>query len=251
MPDTAIRPFREDIARAKELARHARGLPETNPPERLLRDDILRAAWMFAVGAMDAYFCDAYADLIAATLMAKSHEPTKVLPPFVEKIEIPVAAVLADYSHRQNWKWRMAARQMMADQNSLRIKTIKEWFNPFFVRGKKLFYDMVPLWIVKSTATARVFGMDPASFTASKQNIANDALESRFQTIVQRRHDCIHTCDRPSNSPQVINSAGTVDNVIRDIEFIVVHSNLHIDAEFKAWLIAARFSVATVARVGY
>ena len=39
--------------------------------EELLRDDLLRSAWMFSVGAMDAFFCDLYADLLASVLMSK------------------------------------------------------------------------------------------------------------------------------------------------------------------------------------
>ena len=43
--------------------------------EKLLRSDLLRSAWMFAVGALDAYFCDAYTDIIAATASSKSRQP--------------------------------------------------------------------------------------------------------------------------------------------------------------------------------
>ena len=31
---------------------------------------------MFAVGALDAYFCDAYTDVIAATIISKSRQLT-------------------------------------------------------------------------------------------------------------------------------------------------------------------------------
>ena len=206
---------------------------------------------MFAVGAMDAYFCDAYTDLITATLQSKSYQATIALPDFVGKVKIPVTAVLVNYPVRQNWKWRMAARQMMSDQNALQIKTIKSWFNPFFRKGHKIFFDLIPTWVGRTGATARVFGIAPANYIAAGHGAANDSLVRRFEDIVQRRHDCIHTCDRPANQPQPINSPGTVVNVIKDIEFIVENSDVHIDAEFRTWLRGCGFSTITVNQVGF
>ncbi len=251
MPETAITPFREDIARAKTLVTHARPLPSTAAPDKLLRDDILRSAWMFAVGAMDAYFCDAYTDLITAMLQGKTYEPAIQLPDFVGRVKIPVTAVLVNYPVRQNWKWRMAAREMMADQNALQIKTIKSWLNPFCRNGHKLFQDVLVTWAAQPTATARIFGIDPANYTIAHRDTCNEALIRRFEEIVQRRHDCIHTCDRPASQPQRINSAGTVANVIRDVEFLVEQSDAHIDTEFRAWLRTCGFSVVTVNQLGY
>ena len=75
MPQTALRHFQEDIKRARALVRHAAGLACPSDAERLLRDDVLRSAWMFAVGALDAYFCDAYTDLVATTINANPHPP--------------------------------------------------------------------------------------------------------------------------------------------------------------------------------
>ncbi len=67
--------FDEDIERAEVLCSHAKNLPAS-----VLKDDILRAAWMMAVGACDAFFCDAYADLISRTLRAKDLEPSIDVP---------------------------------------------------------------------------------------------------------------------------------------------------------------------------
>ena len=63
MPATALQHFREDIARAKAIVSHAAPLPLSTGGEKLLRSDLLPSAWMFAVGALDAYFCDAYTDI--------------------------------------------------------------------------------------------------------------------------------------------------------------------------------------------
>jgi hypothetical protein len=235
VPLSAITPFRTDLQRAQSLREHASGLPATTGEERLLRDDVLRSTWMFAVGAMDAYFCDAYADLVAATLQAKSAEPTVRLPEFVMKVKVPVATILTPYASRTNWRWRMAARAMLADQTSLDLDRIKSWFNPFFKPRPTFFKDVVPVWVTKRGATKRLFGVDPTRYTAADQVRATEAFRGRFELIVQRRHDCIHTCDRPLNAPQRIHSAGTVANVIRDVEFIVENCNTHVDTEFRLW----------------
>ena len=80
MPATAFQHFREDIARAEAIRAHASTLPEGTGAERLLRSDLLRSSWMFAVGALDAYFCDAYTDLVAAAVNSKSRQPGILLP---------------------------------------------------------------------------------------------------------------------------------------------------------------------------
>jgi hypothetical protein len=49
---------------------------------------------MFAVGALDAYFCDAYTDLVAATIISKSRQTTIILPDWFLEIEFPVRAIL-------------------------------------------------------------------------------------------------------------------------------------------------------------
>ncbi len=61
---------------------HGDKLPVATPEQQMLRSDILRSSWMFAVGALDAYFCDAYTDIVAATIIAKSRQPNVTLPDF-------------------------------------------------------------------------------------------------------------------------------------------------------------------------
>jgi len=45
---------------------------------------------MFAVGALDAYFCNAYTDLIAATVSFKSRRPAITLPESFYEIKFPI-----------------------------------------------------------------------------------------------------------------------------------------------------------------
>jgi hypothetical protein len=72
MPTTPKRHFDEDIARATSIVAHASPLPSTTLAGQLLRDDLLRSAWMFGVGAMDAYFSDAYVHMLTTALRAKN-----------------------------------------------------------------------------------------------------------------------------------------------------------------------------------
>ena len=207
MPATALRHFTQDLSRAAALVAHASLLPAGTPEERLVRSDVLRSAWMFAVGALDAYFCDAYADIVAAAVISRSrHEPT-VLPEFFYDVKVPIRAVLEPYAH-QNWRWRMAARKMMERENVLSLATIQTLFNKFFRRGQRFFRDLLPTWIVHPDARRRLFGITGARFVALTGNArtnaldnAQELLENGFWAIFQRRHDCIHNCEWRAAAP--------------------------------------------------
>lgn len=131
MPATALQHFQEDVARARAIVAHADPLPKTTDAERRLRSDLFRGAWMFAVGALDAYYCDAYTDIVAATASSKSRQPGITLPSWVYEIKFPLRAILEEYDN-PNWRWRMAARKMMERENVTRFSTIQTLFNKFF-----------------------------------------------------------------------------------------------------------------------
>ena len=95
MPNTAKQRFNEDISRSHSILAHAKRLASKHEAKALLRDDLLRSAWMHRVGAMDAYFCDAYADLLAHILRAKNLQPAIKLTSSIEKIAFPVGAIFA------------------------------------------------------------------------------------------------------------------------------------------------------------
>ena len=137
MPATALQHFTEDIARARAIVGHAEPLPHATSAGKLLRSDLLRSAWMFAVGALDAYFCDAYTDMIAATAGSKSRQPTITLPEWVYEVKFPLRAILEEYDN-ENWRWRMAARKMMERENVISLKAVQDLFNKFFRTGKVL-----------------------------------------------------------------------------------------------------------------
>lgn len=166
MPTTALSHFVQDIERSKTLVLHGDSLPYTTPDQQLLRSDVLRSGWMFAVGALDAYFCDAYTDIVAATIIAKSRQQNINLPDFFYDIKFPVRAILEPYTQNENWRWRMAARKMMERENVLSLNSIQSLFNKFFTKGNKFFRDLVGGWIGKPGAKTRLFGITPATYNA-------------------------------------------------------------------------------------
>lgn len=259
MPATAFAHFQEDISRARAILNHANPLPTGTATESLLRSDLLRSSWMFAVGALDAYFCDAYSDVVASTLCSKSRQASAVLPDFFTKIMIPVRAVLADYAERENWRWRMAARRMMEQENVLKLDTIQGLFKPFFPPDRRFFKPyLLDAWITHADADKRVFGIRGADFAALNDGDKNaarsralDKMEGRFSDIIQRRHDCIHNCDRPRMAPQPLSTGSTVLKVIQDVDFFVRRCNEHINIEFPLFLGRIGCNAATIAATGY
>lgn len=236
---------------------HAGPLGRSTPAEKLLRSDLLRSAWMFAVGALDAYFSDAYTDIVAATASSKSRQPAIKLPEWVYEIKFPLRAILEEYDN-ENWRWRMAARKMMERENVVSLKAVQDLFNKFFRNGRKFFRDQLDAWMSRPDAKIRLFGITQADYLAKNsqdKHAAREAairqFEDRFRTIFQRRHDCIHNCDRPRISPQPLESGGKVLKVIQDVEFLVDRCDAHINSEFKEFLVGVGCSAATIAQAGY
>ncbi|MDB4777832.1 hypothetical protein OAG68_00080 [bacterium] len=259
MPSTALGHFNEDLDRARAIVNLAQPMPVATAEQSLLRSDLLRSGWMFAVGALDAYFCDAYTDVIAACLIAKSNQGAVSTPSFLDEIKIPVSAVIESYNLRDNWKWRMAARRMMRHDHLYDLSKIQKLFNKF-CRKDEGFYksNLMDTWLQRTGVTSRLMGVQRAAYLAmtpadkrKQQGDSRDAMLVRMKTIVQRRHDCIHNCDRPSNSPQTLDRPGTVRNVIKDIKFVVHGCDSHINSEFKVFLSGLGFSAATIQAVGY
>ncbi len=246
MLDTAKAHFAEDLQRARKLQAHALGISVGN-----LRGDILRAAWMMGVGACDAYFSDAYADLIARTLRAKDLEKAIDLPDRLNNLKIPVIAVIRQANG--GWRWRMAARELIEDENVLALDKIKTLFNQFFRnRHKLLTIETIEGWILHRNAKSRLFGMTSTAFRAlsnqQKNAARKDALDKfneLFGEIFQRRHDCIHNCDRPKTALQQI-SAVAVKKRLEDVEFLVCRAHDALTAEFPIYLRTLGFSAVTL-----
>lgn len=250
MLQTAKRHFDDDLNRAQALLDHAIRMPQGT-----LRGDILRAAWMMTVGGCDAYFSDAYADLICRALRAKELQPEVDIPDRLNNLKVPVVAVIRQ-QHLGGWRWRMAARELIEDENVLSLEKIKHLFNHFFRKSQKLLTkETIEAWITHNQAKTRNFGISRADYRALAAQAKNhakeralDRLHVRFDGIFQRRHDCIHNCDRPLTALQPIANV-TVEKCIQDIRFIVERCHEGFVAEFPVYLANLGFSGVTKNRV--
>lgn len=247
---TAKRHFDEDLARARGLLAHARTLPADT-----LQHDILRASWMMAVGASDAYFCDAYGDLLARTLRAKGIQPAVTFPERLNNLKVPVKAVLRD--GHEGWRWRMVARDLIEKENVLSLKKIRELFSQFFRDGHKILnMDMIETLILHRDAKSRMFGITATQYraltAAADKNKAKKAavthMEDHFDILFQRRHDCIHNCDRPKLALQGI-TPENAEKTIDDVHFLVGRCNDAFTPEFPTYLTGLGFNAVTRNRV--
>lgn len=258
MPRTAKSHFDEDVSRARALIEQAHSMPDATPSQKLLKEDILRSGIMFGVGAVDAYFCDAYADVVAKILRAKTSQAQIELPPAIENITLPVSALFHSATDRENWKWRMAARGIVEKDNVLSLFKIQQLFNPFFRQGHKIFDPpMVDNLVVSRNAPSRVTGMTRTEYRQKSGPALNKARKSikskikdRYSKIFQRRHDCIHNCDRPKLSMQTI-SYTRAEKVVSDLNLLVDIIDPHIESEFNELLNHIGCDAITRNQVGY
>jgi hypothetical protein len=258
MPITAKKHFDEDIGRARALLEHAKPLPAARADEVLLRNDIFRSAWMYAVGAMDAYFCDAYVDMLARLLRAKNMQSNLHLTSKVQQIALPVGTIMSPPKVRDNWKWRNAAKDMLERDNMISVEKIRDSFNPFLRFGHKLFEaSTITAFVDGYRPPQRLLGMSASDYRklAGKpledaQKAARRKITGRYQELCQRRHDCIHNCDRPKATIQGISETST-DKALNDIEMLVSFCDSHFEDEFNQYLRTAGATSATRNSTGY
>lgn len=252
---TPINHFNADIQRARDLNVHA-----TNLPAGPIKYDVFRLAWMMTVGSLDAYFCDAYGDLVARTFRAKRMQPAVDLPARMKNIMVPIPVVLDNHLN-DGWLWRMIARDLIEKDNVLSVKKIKELFNVFFRDTHKLFTaNGAPLdrWIERQQTMNRLFGFQRTQYRRATGNAksklkkeALEQMEERLSMIFQRRHDCIHNCDRPKIAVNIRNLTTTyVRGVITDIEYIVYRCHEDLTSEFPIFLTNLGFNSVTRNNVG-
>ncbi len=244
--------FDDDTLRARALNTHA-GTINT----LILKDDVARAAWMMAVGAVDAYFCDAYADLCARALQAKQLQTNLTIPDALGNLQIPAFAVIRP-SASDNWRWRMATREMIEKHTVLSLKEVKGLFNRFCRDNHKLFSNPhFDAWIVHRSAPQRLFGVSASRYRqlrgsakSSQRDDSRKTLDERFGMVFQRRHDCIHNCDRPKVALVRDGlSMNQIGKVIDDVTFLVGRFEDVMLVEFPLWLDSLGINAATKARV--
>lgn len=251
MPSTALSHFNQDISRAKDLRVHADSLPIST-----LKDDIYRASWMIAIGALDAYFCDAFADVLSKILIAKSIDSNVQLSPRIRSLKLPINSIVNAQNTTSNWKWRNAARDLIEKDNVLSIDKIKDLFNHIMdEKNKILTKPMMEDWLINKSAKHRLMGISPTAYKKlskedkeKKRKSILEKLTNRYASLIQRRHDCIHNCDRPKVSLTKISSSDVV-KVIEDIEFLITTLDSHIDKNLRRHLLSIGCSKTLVRRV--
>lgn len=246
--------FQQDIARASALVAHAVPLSASD-----VRNDIMRAAWMMGVGALDAYFCDAYADLIARTLQAKQIQPSVTIPDRLGNLKVPVHAIIRT-SANENWRWRMTARELIEDHTVLSIDKIKTLLNQFFPENNKLLGESsFDSWVLHREQKQRLFGTSATAYRATQNQVrhqarrsAKEVFHNRYERIFQRRHDCIHNCDRPKVAvdTSIVTSGEGVNKVLYDISFLVNRCHDALVEHYASYLTDLGFSGVTRNRVG-
>ena len=147
---------------------------------------------------------------------SKSRQAAITLPEWFYDIKFPLRAILEEYEN-ENWRWRMAARKMMERETVISLKSVQDLFNRFFRDRQKFFRDQLDAWMARPDAKIRLFGVTQADYLVEgdpekrmARDAAMDQFKERFRVIFQRRHDCIHNCDRPRVSPQPLDKGGTV-----------------------------------------
>lgn len=251
MPSTALSHFNQDINRSRNLKNHADSLSTS-----ILQDDIFRASWMIAIGALDAYFCDAFADILSKMLIAKSLDNKVQLNPRVKSLKLPINSIINAQNTTSNWKWRNAARDLIEKDHVLSIDKIKELFNHIMNENNKILTKpMMEDWLINKSAKHRLMGISPTAYKKlsssdkeKKRKSMLEKLSNRYTSLIQRRHDLIHNCDRPKTSLTKISSADVV-KVIEDIEFLVTTLDSHIDKNLRRHLLSIGCSKTMVRRV--
>ena len=150
----------------------------------------------------------------------------------------------------------MAARELIEFENVLSLHKIKELLNQFCRTNSTLIAPRsIGAWIEHRHSKIRLFGISATAYRAltpnqqpSARQSAVDRFNSRFEAIFQRRHDCIHNCDRPKVSTQPISDT-SVRKVIEDVDFLVNRSLETLSVEFTEYLVGLGFSGATRNRV--
>lgn len=206
MPQTAFKHFEEDMDRAWNLLQEARTLERAGRPSALHRD-LRHAALAMAVGAMDAYLCDAYVDCLTSVLKAYTRGEWKgSLPGAYYKQPLPAGVVLdTSRQKRPRWALRMAARAVMERDNMLALSRVPKQFNPILPTSQKLWGSIVKdlaSWGYKRLTVytyRELVNMSGRRLEkASKRSVAQ--FMSRLSETIQMRHDWAHNCGRPKTA---------------------------------------------------
>jgi hypothetical protein len=155
-----------------------------------------------AVGALDAYFCDAYADCLASVFQAFHRKDKRLLDGVPKKYlatKLPAEALLTrTYTRRPLWAVRMAAREHVKKMNMLDVEELSSFLNPNLPEGEQL-WASVMRQIIKDTSKdfTGTTPTDAASISDKQLNSAIGSMKHGLKWMIQLRHDWAHNCGRP------------------------------------------------------
>lgn len=235
MPTTFRTHFNDDINRAENILALSRVMENAGEPERLYKD-LRWSSVALAVGALDAYLCDAYVDCLTAVLRAYTQEQwVGALPATYSRQMLPAGEILkSTRQHRPLWRVRMAARKVMEKDNMLSLSRLEDCFNGILPNHKKLWLDFVPVLAAHNLARLTKHVESDLAVLAgdalvqAKKQIA-EAVKTRLGTTIQIRHDWIHNCGRPKNAIQDL-THGQAKARIRDIRLFIEDLDNHLDS---------------------
>ena len=224
MTSTFRRHFDEDISRAESLlALGNGGAPAIRKGNRA--DDVRLASVAMAVGAMDAYFCDAYVDCLAKRLQSFKSGALG-LPGSYGRRNLPTAILLSPPQNlRPNWSLRMAARDVMERENVLDLDRVTELFNPVLPKGEKLWPNIMGRiidedWKRLTGIRKRDYRNLSSSDQTNARKTAVGVMKGRVGETIQFRHDWIHNCGRPKNAIRRLTS-GQAKARIREVRAVI------------------------------
>jgi hypothetical protein len=124
----------------------------------------------------------------------------------------------------------MAAREIMERDNMLQISRIEGMFNPALPSANRLWGNVIGSYaalnrqrLTRWNATDLTTGNTQTRDRRRKEAIA--ALKKRIGSIVQRRHDIVHNCDRPKVALQSLTTT-QAQRMVADIhDFVRILDN--------------------------
>lgn len=201
-----------------------------------LVEDVRMSSVALAVGALDAYFCDAYVDCLTAVLKAYTRGLWQgALPSAYFNQQLPAGVVLD--SSRENhslWALRMAARKIMERDNMLSIRELKNYFNGILPASHKLWAGLIDSLIAYNLKDLTKFTKPDTDKLSGKdlekaKKAATETFQIRLSETVQYRHDWAHNCGRPRQAIKAI-PHGQAKKRIREIRAFVEAFDDHIES---------------------
>jgi hypothetical protein len=122
----------------------------------------------------------------------------------------------------------------MERDNMLQLGRLKDLFNPALPSSHKLWHDLAQDFAnLNRKRMAGIRKSDYAALTGDAKvkgpaRVSNAVL-ARLGSIVQRRHDVVHNCDRPKTAKQPL-SLGQAKGMLADVHDFVRILDGHLDA---------------------